>query len=87
MRKFIIQPNDAGKRLDKFVVKAASGLSTSLMYKYIRKKSIKVNGKRADISYKLVEGDVVEMYINDEFFKEKSNSFLDISYDPRLDIV
>ena len=74
MRKFVIQPNDAGKRLDKFVVKAASGLSTSLMYKYIRKKSIKVNGKRAEISYKLAVGDIVEMYINDEFFKEKSNN-------------
>ena len=87
MRKFVIQPNDAGKRLDKFVVKAASGLSTSLMYKYIRKKSIKVNGKRAEISYKLAVGDIVEMYINDEFFKEKSNNFLDISYNPRIDVV
>ena len=87
MKKFIIQPNDAGKRLDKFVVKAASGLSTSLMYKYIRKKSIKVNGKRAEISYKLAVGDIVEMYINDEFFHEKSNDFMDITYDPQIDIV
>jgi len=87
MKKFVIQPNDAGKRLDKFVVKAASGLSTSLMYKYIRKKSIKVNGKRAEISYKLAVGDIVEMYINDEFFHEKSSDFLDITYDPQIDVV
>lgn len=87
MKKFVIEKNDSGKRLDKFVLKAASGLSTSLMYKYIRKKAIKVNGKRGEISYKLVEGDVVEMYINDEFFKEKSNSFLDIAYDPKLEII
>lgn len=87
MKRFIIQPNDAGKRLDKFVVKAASGLNTSLMYKYIRKKSIKVNGKRAEISYKLAVGDIVEMYINDEFFEQKSADFLDIAYDPGLSIV
>lgn len=87
MKKFIIEKNDAGKRLDKFVLKAAEGLNLSLMYKYIRKKAIKVNGKRGEISYKLVEGDVVEMYINDEFFKEKSADFLDIAYDPKLDIV
>ncbi len=87
MKKFIIQTNDAGKRLDKFVTKAALGLSPSLMYKYIRKKAIKVNGKRAEISYKLVEGDIVEMYIKDEFFKKKNDDFLEISYNPDLKIV
>ena len=87
MRKFIINSNDAGQRLDKFVLKAASGLNSSLMYKYIRKKSIKVNGKKCEISYKLAVDDVVEMYINDEFFKEKSSSFLNISYDPDLNVI
>lgn len=48
------------------------------MYKYIRKKSIKCNGKRIEISQKLCEGDVIQMYINDEFFTnaEDSKSFL-----------
>ena len=87
MKKFVINKNDAGQRLDKFVLKAARGISTSLMYKYIRKKSIKVNGKRAEISYKLVVDDIVEMYINDEFFAEKSNDFMDISYDPKLSVI
>jgi len=87
MKQFIINSNDAGQRLDKFVLKAAAGISSSLMYKYIRKKAIKVNGKKCEISYKLAVGDVVDMYINDEFFKEKSNSFLDISYNPNLNVV
>ncbi len=87
MKKFVINSNDAGQRLDKFVLKAAKGISSPLMYKYIRKKSIKVNGKRAEISYKLVAGDVVEMYINDEFFLEKSDSFMNIAYDPKLTII
>ncbi len=87
MKKFIIEKNDSGQRLDKFVLKVATGLNTSLMYKYIRKKSIKVNGKRAEISYRLIEGDIIEMYINDEFFEEKKSNFLDISYDPQINVV
>lgn len=87
MKSFVITKNDSGQRLDKFVLKAAAGLNKSLMYKYIRKKAIKVNGKRAEISYKLVENDLVEMYINDEFFKAKKTDFLDISYNPDLKIV
>ena len=87
MKRFIINSNDAGQRLDKFVLKAAKGIGVSLMYKYIRKKSIKVNGKKAEISYKLSEGDIVEMYINDEFFMEKSNDFKEISYNPDLTII
>lgn len=43
------------------------------MYKYLRTKRIKLNGKKAEISTRLKEGDTVEMYINDEFFiKEES---------------
>ena len=87
MKKFVIKKNDSGQRLDKFVAKAAAGLSPSLVYKYIRKKSIKVNGKRAEISYRLQENDVVEMYINDEFFIPKKSGFLNIGYDPTPDIV
>lgn len=87
MKSFTISKNDAGQRLDKFVLKAAKGLSKSLMYKYIRKKYIKVNRKRAEINYMLVENDVVEMYINDEFFTPKSNDFKNISYQPDLKVV
>ncbi len=39
-----------------------------MMYKAIRNKRIKINGKRAEISTRLCDGDVVQMYINDEFF-------------------
>ena len=87
MKRFVIQENDAGKRLDKFILKVASGLNSSLMYKFIRKKHIKVNGKRSDISYKLVVNDIVEMYINDEFFIEKDSDFMKISYDPKLSVI
>lgn len=71
MREFSINKNDAGQRMDKFLTKAVPALPKNLMYKYIRLKRIKLNGKRCEISSKLSEGDSVQLYINDEFFPEK----------------
>jgi 23S rRNA pseudouridine955/2504/2580 synthase len=87
MKQFEITKNDADQRLDKFILKVAGNLSPSLMYKYLRKKAIKVNGKRAEGNSRLVEGDLVEMYINDEFFTQKSEDFRTIAYRPNLEIV
>ncbi len=68
MKSFEIKQNDANQRLDKFIRKSLPNLPQTLMYKYIRIKRIKVNGKRAEISTILNVGDKVDMYINDEFF-------------------
>ncbi len=57
------------------------------MYKYIRMKRIKVNGKRGEISQKLVQGDTVDMYINDEFFVPVSEHYDFLSASKKLDIV
>lgn len=74
MKSFIIGENDAGQRLDKFIGKAVKNLPQALIYKYIRKKRIKVNGKRGDIAYRLEVGDNVELYINDEFFAPRGGA-------------
>ncbi len=80
MRTFTINDNDAGQRLDKFLTKAIKKLPKSLMYKYIRLKRIKLNGKRCKISAKLHTGDVLSLYINDEFFENSDyNSFMSVS--------
>ncbi len=71
MKSFEITKNDAGQRLDKFVSKVAPKLPKSMMYKAIRTKDIKINGKRGEISTRLNVGDVVSLYIKDEFFEEK----------------
>ena len=78
MKSFIIGKNDADQRLDKYITKTLPGLPQSLLYKYLRTKRIKLNGKKADIAARLKEGDAVDMYINDEFFapKEETYSFL-----------
>lgn len=68
MRSITVGENDGGQRLDKFIMKATVGMPQSLLYKYIRKKCIKVNGRRAEASAILSAGDVVTMYVSDEFF-------------------
>ncbi|NLA77514.1 MAG: RluA family pseudouridine synthase [Clostridiales bacterium] len=70
MKSFTITDKDANQRLDKFLVKALPSLPGTLMYKYIRLKRIKLNGKRAEISTRLKAGDVLDLYINDEFFEK-----------------
>lgn len=68
MRIITVNKNDAGQRLDKFLSKAVKGLPTSMMYKLIRTKKIKVNRKRAEQKYILVEGDEIQLFIKEEFF-------------------
>lgn len=87
MRSFKVNKNDAGQRLDKFVTKTAWGLPSSLMYKYIRTKRIKVNGKRSSISYRLVVDDVVDMYVPDEFFSVEADNSELYNIAPNLDII
>ena len=87
MKSFTVGKNDAGLRLDKFVTRTAPLLPATLLYKYIRLKRIKVDGKRAEINTRLALDSVVEMYINDEFFEPKSPKYDFMSAAKSLDIV
>lgn len=88
MKEFIIGKNDSGQRLDRFVGKAVPLLPESLLQKYIRLKRIKLNGKGSKRDVRLNEGDVLNLYINDEFFEKpcEENSWLKVGA-PKLDIV
>ena len=90
MRELTIGKNDAGQRLDRFVAKSLPLLPSALLQKYIRLKRIKVkvNGGRAERDYRLKEGDVLQLYINDEFFDKprEENMFLTL-FRPSLEIV
>ena len=90
MREIIISKNDSGQRLDKFITKALD-LPTSLLYKSIRLKKIKVNRKRAEIGQILSEGDTIQCFLAPEFFarldgRESSDLPLD-KVTPKLAIV
>ncbi len=88
MKELIVQKNDSNQRLDRFIGKAIPLLPESLLQKYIRLKRIKVNGKGAKRDTRLSEGDVLQCYINDEFFEKprEENSYLKIGT-PRVAIV
>ncbi len=88
MKEFTIGPNDAGQRLDRFLAKAVPLLPASLAQKYIRLKRIKRNGARADRDTRLEAGDILQLYINDEFFDKprEDNAYLTVA-SPKLNIV
>jgi 23S rRNA pseudouridine955/2504/2580 synthase len=67
MKQLIIKQNDAGQRLDSFIRKTFPKLSLLSIQKYIRTKNIKVNDKKSENKYRLVLGDEIKLYINDEF--------------------
>ncbi len=68
MKEFVINKAQAGKRLDKWLMREAPALSVGLMQKYFRQKDVKINGKHAPKDAILQEGDVVRAYIPDEYF-------------------
>lgn len=88
MKELTVGMNDANQRLDRFVGKAVPLLPESLMQKYIRIKRIKLNGKGAKRDARLAAGDILQLYINDEFFEKprEENSYLKVGT-PRLDVV
>ena len=88
MKEFTIGVNDAGQRLDRFLAKAVPLLPASLAQKYIRLKRIKCNGKRIERDTRLNTGDVLQLYINDEFFDKprEDNAYLTVA-NPKLTIV
>ena len=88
MREFTIGKNDAGQRLDRFIAKNLPLLPPALLQKFIRLKRVKVNGKGSKRDVRLAAGDVLQLYINDEFFDKPSeeNMFLTV-FQPRLEII
>ena len=90
MREIIINKNDADQRLDKFLSKRFKNMPKSLMYKYIRTRYIKVNNKKCEISTMLKEGDVLKLFIKDEFFdddRENEESYEFLKAPLKLDII
>ena len=81
MRELTIGKNDAGQRLDRFVAQSLP-LPLPPCCRNTSLKRIKVNGrgaKRQDT--RLESGDILQLYINDEFFDKPSeeNIFLPCS--------
>lgn len=88
MREIIIKKNDSNQRLDKFLTKYCPNMPQAMLYKSLRKECVRVNSKHVkDGAFKLSEGDVVKLFLKEEFFRKEDgdNAFLDIT--PKLNIV
>ena len=86
MKEFTIGKNDAGQRLDRWLDKTLPLLPAPLAQKYIRLKRVKVNGKGSRRDVRLNAGDVLQLYINDEFFDRPTpeNAFLSLYEDGHI---
>lgn len=87
MKSFLINGNDSGQRIDKFITKSMPRMPKSMMYKLIRKKDIKINGKRCEISTVLHEGDTVTIYVKDDLSAVKKHDLSFLAAPSDLDIV
>jgi 23S rRNA pseudouridine955/2504/2580 synthase len=88
LKTITIGKNDAGQRLDRFIQKAFPSLPAATVQKAIRKKRIKVNGKRSRGDYRLSEEDVISVYLGDDLLAAPPDeeAFLRIS-NPDLRII
>ena len=88
MRQLTIGKNDGNQRLDKFLQKRFRTLPKTLMYKYIRKKCVKINGKKCSPEDMVYEGDVLTFFIKDEFFEQSEEKHYEFLKAPtKLNIV
>ena len=79
MKKLIVNKKYDNKKLNKFLQDSIPTLTNSLFYKTLRKKDIKINGKRISENVNVYENDEVLLYISDELLENKIE--LDIIYE------
>ena len=66
MRELNITTREEGQRLDKILSKYLNKAPKSFVYKMLRKKNIKLNGKKATGNEKLSQGDQVCIYLAED---------------------
>lgn len=70
MREFVITPNEANQRMDKYLGKLLKEAPKSFFYKMLRKKNIVLNDKKATGNEKLKTGDSIKLYLSEETFEK-----------------
>lgn len=75
MQEIIIDPNQAGQRLDKFLHKFLPEAGNGFLYKMLRKKNITLNGGKARGDERLRQGDVVKLFFSEETLGKFTASF------------
>ena len=81
MKKLIVNEKYNEKKLNRFLLDNIPGLTFGLFSNLLRKKDIKINGKRIHKDSIVYNGDEVLVYITDDFLKNKSTNCLNIVYE------
>ena len=71
MKNLIVTDKYNNKKLMNFLLDNFDGLTTSMFYKTLRKKDIKINDKRISENCLLRTGDDVKIYVADDFLYKK----------------
>lgn len=71
MKELIVNKKYNGKKLNKFLFDNIPSLTSNLFYKTLRKKDIKINGKRINENIEVFDGDNVLVYISDDLLESK----------------
>lgn len=77
MKNLIVSKKYNNKKLSVFLMENIENLSNNLFYATLRKKDIKVNGKRINQNITVHENDEIQVYIDDKL----------LNYEPKLEIV
>jgi len=72
-----ITNNESGQRIDKFIRRWIKQAPLSFIYKMFRQGDVKVNGKKAKISYILQEGDELSIYLKEELFEKFKSEYIE----------
>ena len=88
MIEIIIGKNEEGQRLDRFLLKYFNNSTRSNIYKLLRKKVIKINGKREKENYFLQKNDKIQIFLSQESIdKLVKKEFVQFIKKVNLDIV
>ena len=79
MKELIVPKRYDNKKLNKFLKNNITNFSDNLFYKTLRKKDIKVNGKRVNENINVFENDIILVYVSDDILEKNIN--LDIIYE------
>lgn len=88
MKEIVITKNEMDQRVDRFLCKYLDNTTRTNIFKLIRKKRIKVNGKKVDEKHFLKEGDVLQIFLHENAIEEMIKPFVKVTAEKvNLDIV
>lgn len=81
MRKIIVNEKYNNKKLNSFILDSFPNLNKNALYKALRKKDIRVNGKRISDDVTIYAGDEITIFVIDDFLFGTSNINIEVVFE------